>query len=226
MKRQIIATSDGSKTIHLPDWNESYHSKHGAVQEAKHVFIRSGLNQISHAPVQILEIGFGTGLNAILTLIEAKNSAVTVHYSALEAYPVTWDEIKALKYYELAEVSDYNSEYQQMHKTMWDIEEKITQSFQLKKIHSTMEDFYPEVEKFDLIYFDAFGPRVQPEMWTAEVFNKMFGCMTEEGILVTYCSKGQVRRDMIAAGFKVEKIPGPPGKREMLRAIKPKNNEL
>jgi len=217
MKREIIVTNDGSKTIHLPDWNESYHSVHGAVQEAQHVFIKSGLSEVSKTEINILEVGFGTGLNTILTLNKAKETKQTINYSGLEAYPVQPDELKDLKYQELPEIKNSEDLFWQIHSSKWNELVEITPTFKLKKVQLFLNEYQPAENTFDLIYFDAFGPRVQPEMWTLEIFKKLFKSLKNDGVFVTYCAKGQVRRDLIEAGFQVEKIPGPPGKREMLR---------
>lgn len=217
MKREIIVTNDGSKTIHLPDWNESYHSIHGAVQEAQHVFIKSGLSEISKPEINILEVGFGTGLNTILTLNKAKETKQIINYTGLEAYPVQLEELKSLKYQELPEIKNSEDLFWQFHSSKWDELVEITSRFNLKKVQLFLNEFQPKENSFDLIYFDAFGPRVQPEMWTLEIFKKLFKSMKNDGVFVTYCAKGQVRRDLVEAGFQVEKIPGPPGKREMLR---------
>lgn len=220
IKREIITTNDGSKTIHFPEINESYHSKHGAYQEAQHVFIKSGLSQIEKQQISILEVGFGTGLNAILTYIYAKNKAKTIDYHGLEAFPVSDDEINAINYPNIAPIQDYQEVFQKFHTIDWNVATDISNSFTLKKIQTTLENFHPDKSHYDLIYFDAFGPRVQPEMWTLEIFQKIFNATRKSGVFVTYSCRGQVRRDLLTAGFKVEKIPGPPGKREMLRAVK------
>lgn len=217
MERKILDTGDGSKTIHIPEWNESYHSKHGAVQEAQHVFIESGLAQFEKKNINILEIGFGTGLNCILTLLSIHKTEKKVKYTGLEAFPVSSDEIAQLAYTSLPELEKHKTEFNKIHDVPWNEFSDITTQFKLNKIQKTLQDFFPEKESFDLIYFDAFGPRVQPEMWTLEIFKKLFNSIKPNGVFVTYCAKGQVRRDLIKAGFQVEKIPGPPGKREMLR---------
>jgi tRNA U34 5-methylaminomethyl-2-thiouridine-forming methyltransferase MnmC len=222
MIRKIITTKDGSKTIHLPDWNESYHSQHGAYQEAMHVFIQSGLNQISEQIkiIDILEVGFGTGLNALISLREAKLTKRKVNYEGLEAFPVTKEEWDAMEYTELESLKNYKEEYEQLFLAPWNSPQNINSTFSMLKTKATLQEFSPENEAYNLIYFDAFGPRVQPEMWTPPIFKKLYHALQKNGIFVTYCCKGQVRRDLIAAGFEVEKIPGPPGKREMLRARK------
>jgi tRNA U34 5-methylaminomethyl-2-thiouridine-forming methyltransferase MnmC len=217
MKREIVDTADGSKTIHLPDWNESYHSKHGAVQEALHVFIKSGLSLIEKPEIRVLEVGFGTGLNCLLTHEKAKQIEKKIIYTGLEAFPVSKVELSQLAYESLPEISSVKQELQTIHDSPWEELIEIAPDFMLRKIQTKLEDFQPEKAVFDLIYFDAFGPRVQPEMWTLDIFKKLFNSLSRDGILVTYCAKGQVRRDLIEVGFQVEKIPGPPGKREMLR---------
>ena len=220
IKREIITTNDGSKTIHFPEINESYHSKHGALQEAEHVFIKSGLSQLKKSTISILEVGFGTGLNAILSYIFAENQAKIINYYGLEAFPVTEKEVHEIDYTKLSKLKNSKTEFQKLHKAEWNIESVISDNFKLTKIHSSLANFSPKEEAYDLIYFDAFGPRVQPEMWSKEVFDKLYKATRPNGIFVTYSCKGQVRRDLISAGFEVEKIPGPPGKREMLRGIK------
>lgn len=220
MKREIIETKDGSKTIYIPGIYENYHSTHGALQEAMHVFIKSGLDEIKLDELNVLEIGFGTGLNAIITLIAGQNDKKTIHYTGLEAFPVTQEEIELLKYDELEDISSYSEEFQKLHTAKWNEPVKINEQFTLTKVEQKMEDFIPTEGHFDLIYFDAFGPRAQPFMWTDEVLSKMYDALSTNGVFVTYCAKGDVRRSLISLGFEVEKIPGPPGKREMLRGIR------
>jgi len=222
MKRNIITTKDGSKTIHLPDWNESYHSQHGAYQEAMHVFIQSGLQYLQREKSQlaILEIGFGTGLNALITLNEAILMQKLIKYDGLEAYPVSAEEWNAMDYTKIEALKSLKEENEQLFQLTWNKWHEINPFFSLYKRKEILQDFKPENQVYDLIYFDAFGPRVQPEMWTTSIFEKLYESLNEGGIFVTYCCKGQVRRDLIDVGFEVEKIPGPPGKREMLRARK------
>ena len=251
MKRKIITTSDGSKTIQIEDWNEQYHSIHGAIQEAKHVFIKHGLLFYCHPEwrlkfskpvsesqaeygslnevevnrskresqiINILEIGFGTGLNAFLTLLEAEHSEEQINYVGVEAYPVEADEIKQLNYVEM--ISKFHQqEFDTMHQLPWEERHKITPYFQLKKQQRFFKDITGE-NTFDIVYFDAFSARVQPELWTEDIFTIMYKAMKHNGVLVTYSAKGSVRRAMQAVGFNVERLPGPPGKREMLRATK------
>ena len=227
MQRKIITTADGSKTIHLPDWNEQYHSKHGAVQEALHVFIKTGLHHLFHYEldsesiknISILEIGFGTGLNAYLTLLESKKLNIVIDYVGVEAYPVMSEEIQVLNYPKIIIDKEQDDLFDKLHTTEWETNHQITDLFALTK----QEKFFKEIDEvgtYNLIYFDAFGARVQPELWTEDVFEIMFKALKQKGVLVTYSAKGSVRRAMQAVGFAVERLPGPPGKREMLRATK------
>ena len=223
MKREIIKTADGSATIYLPDWNEHYHSKHGAVQEALHVFIKTGLHHYldKHAPTEIslLEIGFGTGLNALLSFFEAEKNSVKINYTGVEAYPVSTTELELLDYAKLMAQENASANFQKLHQAPWEERAEISAFFSLQKEKKFFREISAEKE-FDLIYFDAFGPRVQPDLWSEEVFANMHSALRTNGILVTYSAKGSVRRAMQAAGFAVERLPGPPGKREMLRATR------
>jgi tRNA U34 5-methylaminomethyl-2-thiouridine-forming methyltransferase MnmC len=219
LKRTIIITADGSTTIQLSDWQEQYHSKHGAIQEASHVFVNMGLSLFFEKPsVSILEIGFGTGLNALLTLKESEKQKLQVLYEAVEAYPVTQEEVQRVNFPELLQVQ--RRHFDDLHLAVWEEEVAIIPTFRLKKRKQFFESI-DDRDSFDLIYFDAFGARVQPELWTETIFKKMFEALKNRGVLVTYAAKGSVRRSMQAVGFTVERLPGPPGKREMLRATKP-----
>jgi tRNA U34 5-methylaminomethyl-2-thiouridine-forming methyltransferase MnmC len=221
MQRTIITTGDGSKTIHLPDWNENYHSSHGAVQEAKHVFLKHGLDVfLGNSDIHILEVGFGTGLNTILTLEAGLNSNSTITYDGLEAFPISNDEMVALEYENLLDSVFLKEKYKQIHNISWDVPNVISPAFTLTKIHQELQKQNFTSNTYDLIYFDAFGPRVQEDMWTKEIFQKLYTSLKPGGYLVTYCAKGQVKRDLKSVGFFVEALPGPPGKREMTRARK------
>lgn len=219
MKREIITTADGSKTIQIVDWQEQYHSVHGAVQEAYHVFIAAGLNLYRQTHINILEIGFGTGLNAFITLIEAPKRQLDIYYKGVEAYPVNPKELAQLNYVEVLDAGHFAHEFLRMHQLPWEIDVALNPNFTL---HKQNRDFLAltEVGVYDLIYFDAFGARVQPELWTEKMFGIAYNLLKAEGFLVTYAAKGSVRRAMQSVGFQVEKLPGPPGKREMLRATK------
>lgn len=220
MKREIIITSDGSTTIHLPEWNEQYHSKHGAIQEAYHVFIKNGLEFVkSKSKISILEIGFGTGLNCFITFLEAKKYDINIDYTGFEAYPVIQEEIEKLNYVIELKSEDEQLNFNKIHSFSWNKKHQLSINFSLTK----KEQFFEKInviDEFNLIYFDAFGARVQPELWTEVIFKKMYQALKQNGVLVTYAAKGSVRRAMQKVGFTVERLPGPPGKREMLRAIK------
>lgn len=220
MERKIIQTSDGSKSLYLPQYDETYHSRHGALQEAYHVFIRSGLDLFEDGTeVRILEMGFGTGLNCLITLLEAKRRKLKVRYCSLEAYPISIDVAMELDYPAALGQKESQPFFENLHRSPWDRTAMIDESFELKKVKGLFSDF-DEMACYDLIYFDAFGPRVQPELWTESVFGKTYRSLRQKGVLVTYSAKGSVRRALQAVGFGVERLPGPPGKREMLRATK------
>ncbi|WP_343694976.1 tRNA (5-methylaminomethyl-2-thiouridine)(34)-methyltransferase MnmD [Flavobacterium sp.] len=219
MKREIIKTLDGSTTIHLEEWNENYHSKHGAIQEAKHVFIKNGLSLFENNPVSILEIGFGTGLNAFITFLESEEKQQQIDYFGVEAYPIDENEVLQMNYVSELDALKFDNIFEKMHKTEWNKKNEISALFSLTK----RKQFFDEIddfEIFDLIYFDAFGYRVQPELWSTEIFQKMYNSLKPNGVLVTYAARGVVKRSMISVGFTVEKLAGPPGKREMFRAFK------
>ena len=219
MKREIIQTADGSTTIHLPEWDECYHSKHGAIQEAQHVFIKNGLALFENQRLSILEIGFGTGLNAFITLREARKLNQNIEYVGVEAYPVSAVEVLKMNYVTELDADADSYLFEKMHKSNWEEEIVLENNFTLIK----RKQFFNEIvdqDKFDLIYFDAFGYRVQPELWSTEIFQKMYNALKTNGILVTYAARGVVKRSMIEVGFTVEKLAGPPGKREMFRAKK------
>ncbi len=220
VRREIITTGDGSKTIQIVDWNEQYHSVHGAIQEAYHVFIKSGLSLFKDRQLAILEIGFGTGLNAFITLLEAPKLNLEIYYCGVEAYPVTTEELNLLNYVSELGAERFSHDFLKMHQCAWEVDSAISKDF---IIHKQKKDFLAlrHTDKFHLIYFDAFGARVQPELWTEELFQIAFKALKAGGILVTYAAKGSVRRAMLAVGFTVERLQGPPGKREMLRATKP-----
>ena len=220
MKREIIITSDGSSTIHLPEINEHYHSKHGAIQEAYHVFIERRLKLFSSQKnLSLLEIGFGTGLNCFISYLESKNTAQAINYTAIEAYPVKKQEWVNLNYVLKLNAQAEADIFNNLHLSKWGQAYKISSNFSLIKRQQLIEEIDDRMV-FDLIYFDAFGARVQPELWTENIFKKMYLALNKGGVLVTYSAKGSVRRAMQVVGFTVERLEGPPGKRHMLRATK------
>lgn len=233
--RKIIQTDDGSATLFIPEWNESYHSKHGAIQEAYHVFIRNGLDlmNVDH-PISILEIGFGTGLNALITLLESHKRNIKINYTGIEKFPVSSEEFALLDYpsslhgiegNDQFKLEEIQSNYQLLMESNWEEMNGISSQFNLHKVQADFMEFEYSKEQFDLIYFDAFGARVQPELWTEELFQKLIPSLKPDGIFTTYSAKGSVRRALIAAGLTVEKRPGPPGKREMLVGQKLDRND-
>jgi tRNA U34 5-methylaminomethyl-2-thiouridine-forming methyltransferase MnmC len=220
LEREIIKTLDGSTTIQLKEWNECYHSKHGAIQEAKHVFINNGLSLFANQSVSILEIGFGTGLNAFVTFLDSHRLKQTIHYVGIDAYPVTTSEALKMNYVTELNASSYEETFIKMHESKWGEKVILSSNFELFKRKQFFHEI-DDIEQFDLIYFDAFGYRVQPELWSTQLFKQMFDALRSGGKLVTYAARGDVKRSMLEVGFLVEKLQGPPGKREMTRATKP-----
>lgn len=218
MERRVQITADGSHTIAIPGMQVTYHSKHGAIEESKHVFIEAGLYYPDkhRKKLSVLEMGFGTGLNALLTAIEAQQNNIDIQYHAIEAYPLSSEEKSALNHGALL---NQETIFQQLHDAPWNQPVLVHPYFSLHKHYSTLQSFQ-HIQAFDVIYYDAFAPSAQPELWTVTVFQQLLNLLTPGGLLVTYCSKGDVRRAMTVAGFHVTKIPGPPGKREMVRAFR------
>lgn len=217
MKKELFLTRDGSHSIHVTGWNENYHSVHGAIQESKHVFIEAGLNALdARSQLNILEMGFGTGLNVLLTMM---NSNKRIVYETIEAYPIDKEMAGKLNYLDILNAQDLKNEFEATHDARSGIEIELRPGFYFTKQITKLEDLR-STRKFDLVYYDAFAPRVQPELWTKAIFEKIFELMNNDGIMVTYCAKGEVKRNMKAAGFIVERLPGPLGKREMTRCIR------
>jgi tRNA U34 5-methylaminomethyl-2-thiouridine-forming methyltransferase MnmC len=218
-ERELYKTADGSYTLRIQELDENYHSGHGALQEAIHVFIENGLKSIEKTPIHVFEMGFGTGLNALLTLKESILNGAKIDYVGIEAYPVEIELIKNINYSSILPL-EHSSLFDAMHGAEWGISIDLTPHFSFEKIHAKIEEFNVDSEKFDIVYFDAFGPRAQGEMWERNVLSKMHQLLKIGGVLVTYCAKGQFKRDLKSLGFEVQSLPGPPGKREMTRAIK------
>jgi tRNA U34 5-methylaminomethyl-2-thiouridine-forming methyltransferase MnmC len=213
----LVTTADGSHSLFLSELGEHYHSVHGAVQESTHVFLNAGLLQLSaDKDIRILEIGFGTGLNAFLTCLQAEKSERKIIYESLEAFPLSEEITTKLNY---ARSEKEQLLFDRIHSCSWNSLQHITDNFSIIKHQTKLESVQLE-ENFDLVYFDAFAPDAQPELWTEEIFSKLSNLMQKGALLVTYCAKGYVRRNMIAAGLTVDRIPGPPGKRQMMRATK------
>ncbi len=218
---KLILTEDGSHTLLNPTLNELYHSKHGAIQESQHVFIKMGFSNMEpkRHSLSILEIGFGTGLNAYLTLLENQQKNVQINYTAVESFPVLTEQALQLNYPTMLANKGSEKLFQKMHACDWEVETEIDKNFYLTKRNDFVQNMN-DLTPCDLIYFDAFSPAVQPELWTENIFLKLYGALTSGGRLLTYCAKGEVKRTLKKVGFVVEGKPGPPGKREMTLAIK------
>ena len=215
---QLITTSDGSHTIYVPELNEHYHSIHGAVQESEFIFVRSGFDFCIANPLNIFEVGFGTGLNALLTALKCRDGNREVNYTAIEKYPVSGETIMMLNHHQYAG-KDAKEIYDLIHSTPWNERVNICKNFNLLKITGDFTNVSLH-GRYDLIYFDAFGPDKQPEMWTKELFAGIADVTNKNGVFVTYSAKGEVKRNLKACGFEVTLLPGPPGKRQIIRAVK------
>lgn len=221
LKKEIVKTRDGSNTIFVPEFDETYHSTHGAIQESLHVFIRSGLKfKTELNDISVLEVGFGTGLNALLSFVDSEDTNRNIKYTSLEAYPLQWDLVSKLNYIDIIYNGKYSETYKKIHTCDWESFHELSPYFTLRKQNVKLQNILFDNE-FDIIYFDAFAPRVQPELWTEQIFTSMYKALKPGGILVTYCAKGSVKRALRYVGFELQSIPGPPGKREMSRAVKP-----
>lgn len=219
MKRNIIKTRDGSTTIHIEEWDECYHSRFGAIQEAQHVFIKKGLSLFENQRVSILEIGFGTGLNAFITYLEFQKLNQNINYVGVEAYPVSVEEACLMNYVVELKAEKERPIFDKMHQCHWEEKTSFGEDFTLTKRKQFFADI-EDIAQFDLIYFDAFGYDVQPELWNTAIFQKMYDALKPKGVLVTYAARSVIKKSMIEVGFRVEKHEGAPGKREMFRAIK------
>jgi tRNA U34 5-methylaminomethyl-2-thiouridine-forming methyltransferase MnmC len=218
---EIIATGDDSHTLYLPHLDETYHSRHGAIRESQYVFIEKGLRQVfneTEKPVQLLELGFGTGLNAFLTMIEAVEHQRKVDYTTLEPFPLPSEIVESLNYGNFLP-ADSARLFQKIHQAPWENPIDLDPAFILLKLKTIIQNFQPE-QLYDLVYFDAFAPAKQPELWDFPVLEHVYGLLNSGGYLVTYCAQGKFQRNLRELGMKVEKLPGPPGKREMIRARK------
>lgn len=221
LDRFLVETEDGSSSIYIPDINEHYHSIHGAVQESDFVYIKNGFDLVTKEKIRVFEVGFGTGLNAWLTMLESEKSNRSVEYHSIEKYPLNSSEYENLNYFD-KQNQESKRLFGSLHASSWGELCYITPNFGLKKIEGDLLSFdflFPE--PVDLVYYDAFSPEKQPSLWTTEIFEKIYNACSSNAILSTYCAKGQVRRNLVSVGFKVDRLPGPPGKREILLALKP-----
>ena len=220
-KIRLIETKDGSHTLFMDEFDEPYHSTFGAIQESKHVFIDAGLSNFKENKfLKVFEMGLGTGLNALLTAIYAFENDIKIEYWAVEAYPPDENLIKKLNYPSLINHPSSDEIFQKIHSSVHGELVEIDQGFIFKKILNKVEQTELPESYFDLVYFDAFNPDVQPELWTEPIFQELYNSMNNGAVLTTYSCKGIVKRALKSVGFRIEKIPGPEGKREMLRATK------
>ena len=222
--REIQKTADGAVTLYIPEIDEHYHSVNGAITEALHVYITEALNKRIESAhdkkdvINILEVGFGTGLNAFLTLIKSIENNINIVFTTLELYPLNTEVVNGVNYPDLvgAEYKDY---FKSLHSAEWNKVVSVNENFSIEKVNVDLKDYISE-KKFDVIYYDAFAPEKQPEMWNDDIYNKLFSMSNNGCVITTYCAKGVVRRGLRDAGFTMERIPGPPGKREMIRGTK------
>ena len=221
---KLLLTDDGSHTLMVEELNETYHSRHGALQESKHVFIKNGFRYIlSKYPtkhLRIFELGLGTGLNALLTAMESQKLSVPVEYTSIEPNPIPEDIIEKLNFHKIIDFPSVKEYFDQIHSVRWGKLNRLHPFFMFRKINTTMQEFNAEDGYFDLAYYDAFAPNKQPEMWHRDILQKVYRFLSKESVFVTYCAQGQVKRDLKASGFTVESLQGPPGKKEMTRGRK------
>lgn len=217
MEQSVIITSDGSNSLINKELNETYHSTHGAVQESMHVFIENGLRKCAKQQISIFEVGFGTGLNAFLTLLEAEKRGIFIHYTTIELFPIEkplWSLLNFADNY----AKEQKNQFYHLHSCSWGTDNIITEHFTIRKIQADFTNYQPD-KNFDLIFFDAFSPEKQPSLWTVDRFSMLARHCNPGAILTTYCSKGIVKQALRNAGFTVERLRGAPGKRHMLRAV-------
>ena len=216
-KKNLIITEDGSHTLFVPEVGESYHSRHGAIQESRHIFIDSGLRMIDKKDIRIFEMGFGSGLNALLSFDYARNYDKNIIYDTIELYPLSIEEASEFNYPQILNIA--LDDFMILHKSEWETRHQLSPGFNLFKSKRDLLRFKPDAE-YDLIFFDAFSPNVQPDLWKTPIFKDLYDSMPTGGILTSYSVRGDFRRALKDAGFQVEKIPGPPGKRHITRARK------
>ncbi|MCY1719746.1 tRNA (5-methylaminomethyl-2-thiouridine)(34)-methyltransferase MnmD [Prolixibacteraceae bacterium Z1-6] len=220
MERKVIDTADGSKTLFIPEMDEQYHSVNGAITESNHVFLNAGYNHHQSTTPVVFEVGFGTGLNALLTAIAAENQKRQTTFISIEKFPLDQKLIHQLNYGKLIS-EQAELLFKEIHAANWGVKVQISDFFTLLKTEGDLTNFrFEETQKFDIIYFDAFGPDKQPDMWNPVIFNKIYNVSAEDAVFVTYSAKGQIRRQLRDCGYSMERLPGPPGKRQMLRGTK------
>lgn len=221
---RLIETQDGSHSLYVPELNETYHSFHGAIQESQHVFVRMGLHYFQDKfqtnEIKILEVGFGTGLNAILSYKDLSKKKIKTWYDTIEPFPINEDIWKKLNYVEKLEFDGAEEIYNQLHNLPWGEKNELSEGFVFTKYKEKLEDIELHLNHYDMVYFDAFAPNKQPELWHLDQLKKVVASMKEDGVFVTYCAQGQFKRDLREAGLEIESLPGPPGKKEMVRGRK------
>lgn len=219
MKVELITTKDGSHTLFVPELNEHYHSTWGAIEEAEHIFIKAGIERIDKNNISVFEMGFGTGLNAFLTAIFSEINDLNVGYTTIEKYPINDETKQKLNYSSLIQNDKYKNLFDLLHQADWGNTTSISKDFEIEKINSSIQEFETN-KKFDVIYYDAFAPNKQPDVWSFDIFEKVIGWLNTEGRIVTYTAKGEIKRIWQKLGLRIEKLPGPPGKREFLVGTK------
>lgn len=220
---RLVQTGDGSRTLFREDLGEHYHSIHGAILESNHVYLEAGFNQCRQSTINVLEIGFGTGLNCFLTAMACRDCGKTVHYYAIENHPLNEETWRELRFGEFFREGDPDL-FEALHQVVWNLDCRVNDWFFLRKIEADLLKFdFRELPSASLVYYDAFSPEKQPELWSLELLRRVCDNMEPGGIFVTYCARGEVRRSLQSLGLLVERLPGPPGKREMIRAVKPSN---
>lgn len=222
LRRVITTTGDGSQTLYLPDWKEHYHSVHGALSESLHVFIQHGFERvaISSGRIRILEVGFGSGLNALLSLDRAERQGIRIRYHALEPFPLSDEEVAGLNHPEKVSDGRHSAAFRRMHQLPPGTAEMVTPMFEFVRWQEKLEDAAFDPDSYELVYHDAFAPQFQPGLWDEEAFGKLYRALCRGGVLVTYSARGSVKRALRACGFSLEHPPGPPGKREITVAVK------
>ena len=222
-QKRIIKSDDGSHTIELIDQNEQYHSTHGAIQESEHVYIQHGLKSVStqNKTINILEVGMGTGLNVLLSYRYAINHGLSINYTTVEAYPLEENIWKKLNYSQLTDVKNsFSAIYNQIHESEWHKKIQLGDHFTFYKIDQKIQDISLKEDYYDVVYHDAFNPNLEPDLWSEALFGKIYKSMKSNSLLTTYSTKGIIKRALKSCGFIIQKKPGPPGKREILNAVK------
>ncbi len=217
MKLEVKITDDKSHTLFVPELKEHYHSTYGAIQESQHIYINAGMHCSHKNPLTIFEMGFGTGLNAYLTYLKANKNKIQTFYYSIEKFPLDLNIVSKLNYPHL--IGNKFEVYNKMHECKWNELINLSPYFQLLKIKADIKKFIINF-RYDVVYFDAFGPDVQPCLWKKQIFEKIINSLNTNGIFITYSAKGEVKRNLKNLNMKIETIPGPKGKREIIRAFK------